>query len=59
MKNICKKIVKIHYIHKLQKSVIFHQYEKIQQKTNKLIKNIKIIQIHDLLYVKKMTKQTH
>ena len=59
VKNIRKKIVKIHHIHKLQKSVVFYQYEKIQQTSNKMIENVKTIQIHDSLYIKKTTKQTH
>ena len=29
VKNVRRKIVKIHYIYKLQKSVVFHQYEEI------------------------------
>ena len=53
MKNVRKKIVKIHHIHESQKSVVFHQYEKIQQTSNKIIKNVKTIQIHDLLHIKK------
>ena len=53
VKNVRKKIVKIHHIHKSQKSVVFHQYEKIQQTSNEMIKNIKTIQIHDLLHIKK------
>ena len=59
VKNIYRKIVKIYYIHELQKSVVFHQYEKIQQTSNEMIKNVKTIQIHDFLYIKKTTKQTH
>ena len=43
VKNVRRKIVKIHHIHKLQKSVIFHQYEKIQQTSNEMIKNVKTI----------------
>ena len=43
MKNVRKKIVKIYHIHKLQKSVVFYQYKKIQQTSNKIIKNVKTI----------------
>ena len=53
MKNICRKIVKIHYIHESQKSVIFYQYEEIQQTSNKIIENVKTIQIYHLLNIKK------
>ena len=56
VKNVRKKIVKIHHIHESQKSVVFYQYEKIQQTSNEMIKNVKIIQIHDLLYIKKNDK---
>ena len=53
MKNVRKKIVKIHHIHESQKSVVFYQYEKTQQTSNKMIENVKIIQIHDSLHIKK------
>ena len=60
VKNVRKKIVKIHHIHESQKFVVFHQYEKTQQTSNEMIKNIKTIQIHDLLHIKKKTtEQTH
>ena len=60
MENVRRKIVKILYIHELQKSVVFHQYEKIQQTSNEMIENVKTIQIHDSLHIKKKTtKQTH
>ena len=53
MKNVRKKIVKIHHIYKSQKSVVFYQYEKIQQTSNEMIKNVKTIQIHNSLHIKK------
>ena len=53
VKNVRKKIVRTYHIHESQKSVVFYQYEKIQQTSNKMIKNIKTIQIHDLLHIKK------
>ena len=53
VKNVHKKIVKIYHIHESQKSVVFYQHEKIQQTSNEIIKNIKTIQIHDSLYIKK------
>ena len=60
VKNVRKKIVKIHHIHESQKSVVFYQYEKIQQTSNKMIENVKTIQIHDSLHIKKKTtEQTH
>ena len=60
VKNVRRKIVKIHHIHESQKSVVFYQYEKIQQTSNKMIENVKTIQIHDSLHIKKKTtKQTH
>ena len=57
MKNVRKKIVKIHHIHESQKFVVFHQYEEIQQTSNEIIKNVKTIQIHDSLYIKKKKKR--
>ena len=60
MKNVRRKIVKIHYIHESQKFIVFYQYEKTQQTSNEMIKNVKTIQIHDSLYIKKKTtEQTH
>ena len=56
VKNVRKKIVKIHHIHELQKSVVFYQYEKIQQTSNEIIKNVKTIQIHNSLHIKKNDK---
>ena len=60
VKNVRKKIVKIHHIHESQKSVVFHQYEKTQQTSNEMIENVKTIQIHNPLHIKKKTtEQTH
>ena len=60
VKNIRRKIVKIHHTYESQKSVVFYQYEKIQQTSNKMIENVKTIQIHDSLHIKKKTtEQTH
>ena len=60
MKNVRRKIVKIHHIHESQKFVVFHQYEKTQQTLNEMIENVKTIQIYDSLHIKKKTtKQTH
>ena len=60
VKNVRRKIVKIYHIHELQKFIVFYQYEKIQQTSNEMIKNVKTIQIHDSLHIKKKTtKQTH
>ena len=53
VKNVRKKIVKINQIYELQKFVVFHQYEKIQQTSNKIIENVKTIQIYDSLHIKK------
>ena len=40
VKNIRRKIVKTYYIYEVQKFVVFYQYEKIQQISNKMIKNV-------------------
>ena len=57
VKNVRRKIVRIHHIHELQKSVVFHQYEEIQQTLNKMIENVKTIQIHDSLHIRKKKRQ--
>ena len=59
MKNVRKKIVKIHHIHESQKSVVFHQYEKIQQTSNEMIKNVKTIYKFTIHYTSKKNDRTN
>ena len=59
VKNVRKKIVKIHHIHESQKFVVFHQYEETQQTSNEIIENVKTIQIHDSLHIRKKNDKTN
>ena len=58
MKTLLRKFYNIRYLYKSQKFCVFYNNKNIKQATSTLNKNIRKIQIYNLLYIKKNNNKT-